>query len=263
MMNDRRASQGFMSNRKAIITMAVGDAYLRLWREKCRNGWQKYADKHGYDVVCIDTPLDDSVRARQRSPAWQKCLILGQKFIEKYERVVWVDADILINHASAPCIASTVPINKIGAVDAWAMPSPELAQAALDRLYDYWGDTCTIRDRTAQDYYASYGIAADFEQVVQTGVLVLSPSHHRYLLEKVYFDYEETGKGNFEMRPLSYELLKADSVHWLNHRFNLVWLVYKVLYYPFLLGAPPRNSGLLAKINRRFFRFTTICRDRS
>jgi len=38
----------------------------------------------------------------------------------------------------------------------------------------------------AQDYYASYGIAADFDQVVHTGVLVLSPSHHRYLLARLY-----------------------------------------------------------------------------
>lgn len=243
----------FMSNRKAIVTIAVGDAYLRLWRGKCQKGWQKYADKYDYDVICIETPLDDSERARQRSASWQKCLIFGHEDIEKYERVVWVDADIVINFENAPCIAAAVPIEKVGAVNAWAMPTPELAQVALDRLYDYWGESCTIRDRTAQDYYASYGIAADFDQVVQAGVLVFSPPHHRRLLEKVYFDYEETGKGNFEMRPLSYELIKADYVHWLDHRFNLVWLVYKVLYYPFLLEEPRLENRIFAKIKQKLF----------
>lgn len=233
--------------------MTIGDAYLQLWQEKCQKGWQKYANKYGYDVICIDTPFDDSVRARQRSPAWQKCLILSQKFVEKYERVVWVDADIVINHLCAPCIASSVPINKVGAVDAWAIPTAELAQVVLNRLYEYWGESCTIRDYTPQEYYASYGITADFDQVVQTGVLVLSPSHHRPLLEQVYFNYEETGKGNFEMRPLSYELLRADCVHWMDHRFNLVWLVYKVLYYPFLLDDPRHKNAILTKIKQRLF----------
>ncbi len=151
-----------MSNRKAIVTIAVSDDYVQLWQEKCQKGWQKYADNYGYDVICIDSPLDNSARALQRSVAWQKCLILSQKFVEKYERVVWVDADIVVNSEKAPCITETVPLEKIGAVDAWAMPTPDLAQVVLDRLYNYWGEECTIRDRTAQEYYASYGIAADF-----------------------------------------------------------------------------------------------------
>ena len=36
------------------------------------------------------------------------------------------------------------------------------------------------------------------------------------------------------MRPLSYELIKADLVHWIDHRFNAVWKNIKCLHYPFL-----------------------------
>ncbi len=247
-----------MINRKAIVTMAIGDDYLNMWREKCQNGWQKYADKYGYDVICIDTPLDDSKRARERSPAWQKCLILGQKYIKKYERVVWIDADILINYNDAPCISSTVPVNKLGAVNAWALPTPELAQVALDRLNDYWGIAYEIRDHTPQDYYASYGLNADFNEVVQSGVLVLSQSH-RHILEKVYFEYEEKNEGNnYEMRPLSYEILKSNCVYWIDHRFNLIWLVYKILYYPFLLDKTQPENRMLTKIRQKLFIMTPI-----
>ncbi len=62
------------------------------------------------------------------------------------------------------------------------------------------------------------------------------------LVMKVYYEYEETGKGNFEMRPLSYELLSAGVMHWLDHRYNLIWLAYKALHYPFLLGGASRND---------------------
>jgi hypothetical protein len=105
-----------MGYAKAIVTIALGEKYLTTWRRVCEANWYAYAQKHGYDIVCIDAPLDPSARARQRSPSWQKCLILGQDAIRKYERVVWVDADILINVGAAPSIVEGVPVDKVGAV---------------------------------------------------------------------------------------------------------------------------------------------------
>lgn len=57
-----------MGNAKAIVTLAIGEEYRHQWRTVCRANWQAYADKHGYDLICIDRPLDDSKRARGRSP---------------------------------------------------------------------------------------------------------------------------------------------------------------------------------------------------
>ena len=55
-------------------------------------------DGHGFlrNLICIEQPLDDSARAQKRSPCWQKCLILGEESVNKYDRVVWVDADVLM-----------------------------------------------------------------------------------------------------------------------------------------------------------------------
>lgn len=240
-----------MRNSKAIVTLAIGEDYQRQWRAVCRANWQEYADKHGYDLICIDKPLDDSERARRRSPAWQKCLVLSQDFSARYERIVWLDADILINHAQSPCVTSGVPVEKVGAVDAWATPTPDSARVALDRLYEYWGDACTIRDYTARDFYASYGLPPLFDQVVRTGVLVLSPRHHRGLLEQAYYGYEEARKD--DMRFISFELLKADCVYWIDGRFDPVWLVLKALHYPFLLAETRSQDerGLLARFQRK------------
>ncbi len=68
-----------MKQSKALVTLAIGEKYLHHWKNFAQNNWQKYADKHGYDLICIDTPLDTSERAQARSPAWQKCLILSQE----------------------------------------------------------------------------------------------------------------------------------------------------------------------------------------
>ncbi|MBE9224311.1 tetratricopeptide repeat protein [Phormidium sp. LEGE 05292] len=240
-----------MKQSKAIVTLAIGEKYLQFWQRFAQENWQNYADKHGYDLICIDKPLDTSERAQARSASWQKCLILSQEFSQQYERIVWIDSDILINTSSAPCIVEGVPIEKVGAVDYWSSPTPELLAQTLEREYDYWESLGIpfIKEYTAKDYYTNYGLPSHFEKIVQAGVMVLSPHYHREICEKAYFDYEEKGgpEWHYEMRPLSYELLKADCVHWIDHRFNLCLYPYMMLHYPFLLDNLPPDYSLLAE----------------
>jgi hypothetical protein len=163
-----------VQNTKAIVTLLVGESYETNWRTFCKPQWESYANKYGYDLIALNRPLDASARAQNRSPAWQKCLILSQEF---------------------------------------ALPN-------------------------------------GFDFIVNTGVLVLSASHHRELLESVYFGYEEKGgrEWQMEMRPLSYELLKAGVVHWLDPRFNVMWSNTEFIYYPFLLRPElPRDFVSRAK----------------
>lgn len=241
-----------MQHSQAIVTLAIGEKYVQQWKQLCEQNWRVYADQYGYDIICIDTPLDTSERAKKRSPAWQKCLILSQDFSQKYERIIWVDSDILINHAIAPNITQNVPLEKIGAVETWSGPTPELYAEALERMTQY----CqilgypTIANPQARDYYKNYGLPPDFDTVVQTGVMVFSPQHHREILEQVYNNYEEKpgGEWNYEMRPLSYELLKANLVHWIDYRFNNIWTTDKYLFYPFLLET---KRNLFTKIKNK------------
>ena len=124
-----------MTNSKAIVTLALGKKYLKEWQQFCQENWQKYADKYGYDVICIDAPLDESNRAIQRSPSWQKCLILSQNWSQNYDRIVWVDADIIIS-PEAPCIVQGVPVKKVGAVNLYETPSSEVYAQYLADIYE-------------------------------------------------------------------------------------------------------------------------------
>lgn len=228
-----------MSERKALVTLAVGDAFRRRWSEICKKNWQLYADRHGYDLICLEEVLDHSERARRRSPAWQKCLILSQPFSLNYDRLVWVDLDILI-HPLAPDICAGVPIDKIGAVDEYSIPTRALHRQMLVKNYATWRQqgVAFIPNETAQQYYTVFGLAHGYDQVVQTGAMVLSPRHHRELLESVYHQYEDKGPAwNYEMRPLSYEILRTDCAHWLDPRFNYIWGIYEALHFPFLTDA--------------------------
>lgn len=227
-----------MPNSKAIVTLTVGDYYINFWRNTCQDSWQKYAHRYGYDIICIDAPLDVSERAQKRGPAWQKCLILSQEFAQKYERIVWLDADIVINHTQAPCITQGVPLEKVGAVKNGSLFTPDLNQLVQKRLHETAIQLgYSLEEHSSPSYfYTSYGLPGDINEALNTGVLVLSPQHHRSILEKVYYTYEEKGgaEWNAENRPLSYELLKANLVYWVDPRFNACWSEYSTLYYPFI-----------------------------
>jgi hypothetical protein len=226
--------------KKAIVTFAIGKPYYERWHKLCEANWRRYAEHHGYDLICIDSPLDKSLRAQSRSAAWQKCLILSDERIKKYDRVVWVDSDILIN-PNAPCIVSKVPEDKVGATNAFE----QFAESLLGNsnfLMDKAVKSLRWSFRNSKEYYLKANLPEVFEKVVQTGVIVLSPRYHRSILEYTYYNHNDTPVGDYEMEGLSYELLKANCVHWLDSQFNTLWSAQMVKNYPFLL--PPEKTEI-------------------
>jgi hypothetical protein len=224
-----------MSRRSAIVTLAIGDEFSDRWHRLCEENWREYADRHGYDVICVEEPLDDSQRARDRSPSWQKLLLLGQPFASEYERIVWVDCDVVFG-AEAPAITDGVPLEKVGAVD-------EAGSLPIEFKRMLYG-------KPFADYYRDYGFDGSLEHVVQAGVMVTSPAHHRELFEHVYEAYEDKPGMFYEMRPLSWELLQRNLAHWIDPRFNMLWILYRAVHDPVLLEYHrwhPRVPGLARK----------------
>lgn len=247
-------SQLEMQNNKAIVTLTLGKTYQSFWERLCRANWEEYARRNDYDVIALSEPLDPSPHAAKRQLSWQKCLILSQPFSARYERIVWLDADILIN-PDAPDISVGVPLDKVGATDEFSTPSRADHQIALKKLYSFWESIGAkyYPSETPEKFYGAYGLPATFDRVVQAGVLVISPEHHREALEEVYFKYFERDapRGLAEMRALSFHLQEADMVHWLDYRFNNLWLVYLALNAPFLL-TDPENPALPEVAHRAF-----------
>jgi hypothetical protein len=221
--------------KQAIVTLVIGDEYRRRWEQISKKGWTAYCQRHGYDLIPIDRPLDESERAKKRSPAWQKCLVLEPSIASAYEQVVWLDGDILINPAAPPI---TAPLEKIGAINEHAFPSPADRLSIVRRLitgaplegianrsyWEAWLDP--------GDWHAFYGLPKKSGmQIVQTGVLVLSPKHHREILRYVYDHYDDRGSAeyNYEMRPLSYEIQNQGIQYWIDPKFNALtsWLVWQ------------------------------------
>ena len=236
--------------RTLLVTIAIGDRHWPRWNHYCRPSWERYAARHGFDVHCVQEPLDESERGRSRSPSWQKCLVLGQPFAQGYDRVVWIDADVVIN-PEAPSIVEAVPAEKVGAADEFAALPLIDPRGYPDSPLDLWEFTARAMTRsgTGPEHYRTWGLPGGFDQAVQAGVLVLSPAHHRAVLERVYDEYEDVEGALFEMGPLSYELLRAGLVEWLDQRFNTLWMHHRARYAPFLVDNPahPRAADAVAK----------------
>jgi hypothetical protein len=210
---------------KAIVTLACGNKYQKRFQQYCYANWKAYADRHGLGLLVYEDLLDHSPRALSRSPAWQKCLVIQAETCHKYDQVVWIDADIVINSTTAPHVFEGISANEIGAVKDFDYPSRDKYRERLGHLYQRWEALGIkyVRNLTPQEFMMNWGLPPT-KDVVQTGVLVASPEIHGPLFKRTYDVYEDKGEGmwNYEMRPLSYELLTGSTVKWLDPRFNVI-----------------------------------------
>ena len=81
--------------KKAIFTLAIGDNPMY---QAAILSFQHYADKVGADLIISDSlnyPINIENPKYSASPAWAEKLRIG-KLLKEYDRVLYVDADILI-----------------------------------------------------------------------------------------------------------------------------------------------------------------------
>jgi len=240
-------------NKQALVTLVLGRQYLETFNTWFRPGWERYCSIHGLDLIVIDQPLDVSPRAQNRSPAWQKCLIHRFPAVSRYEQVAWVDADIRIRPSSPNIFANLAP-DMIGAVNAYATPTKEDHDMALQKVYQQYDKLGAryVRNLTPQEFHGHFGLEAPYDGVVQTGVMVFSPQVHGEVFQKTYDSYEDKGDAiwNHEMRPLSYEILKAGAIQWISPKFNMSWYFYQEFFYPFLFEVESATLDSTLRLRR-------------
>jgi len=210
----------------AIVTMIVGDRYRELWQRVCKANWEHYAHKYGFDLIVIEEPLDRAEGALRRGLSWQKLLVGRVEGVQRYDRVVWIDADIVINAGAAPNILEDVPAEKVGAVHYHALLRYPLLTAAHRRVC--FGKSV---EELNTELFQVHGLSADPHCMISAGVLALS-HHHLPFLEAVYRKYpREADERHQEQVVLSYELFKAGLTHFIDDRFNAIWYEYKYGLY--------------------------------
>lgn len=215
--------------RAAIVTIVIGADYEETWARLCQDCWQDYARKFDFDLIVIAGPLDTSPRAAARSPAWQKLLILDQPWARRYERIIWLDSDIIIAPDAQNIALAWGPAEKIGLTRVGEQISHAERMLFLERLYGL-----PIRPEAAgrvwatdmRKRYASHGVPKH-DEMFNTGVMVASPQHHNDLFLRCY-DGEQKGR-LYEQPLLSHEILQRDLAHPISARFN--WGIQEALFF--------------------------------
>lgn len=212
--------------RQAIVTVLVGQTYVETWRVMCEPNWQAYADRHGFDLIVIAHLPDASPRGLGRSPAWQKLLILDQPWSAAYERIVWVDADIVIS-GHAPNILREAPDPaKIGASLSGAQFSEAEKHIYFERLHNLTVEPhlASLAWRfTEENGFSESEIDGEGAPMLNTGVLVMSPEHHNALLKEIYAS--ESASRLYEQPLLSREIHRAGLLVPITPRFN--WVIHE------------------------------------
>lgn len=222
---------------KALVTLTIGDKTISEFNV-FRPTWEKYAAQHGYDLVVIDSYLDDAPIARCRAANWQKLLVCRDKRVAGYEDAVWLDSDILINFHNAPCIvaANQAAPDKVGLVSHRQAyySNPEIRDNLVQRMGS--GDIADLYAAAKLDPVEDYS---------NTGVMVFKPALHAQLFEHVYASYEENSGSAKEETPLSHYLYGNGLANAIDPRFNRLWVYEVAQKYPILLNIGARAKELL------------------
>ena len=225
-------------NKNAIVSIAIGKKYSELWDRIARHSWERYAHALNMDIIMIRAPLDTSERAQGRSPAWQKLLILSQPWSQRYERILWLDSDVVITPWAQSILDYAPPIEKVGVSISQARLSPAERHIFYERFYNVCIRPDFIEEFTAAELQKNFGLynISSYGNMYNTGVLMLSPHHHASLFLDVY-ECPDNGERLYEQPHLSKEIDARGLAHELSARFNWGMLEPIALYVPKFINA--------------------------
>ncbi len=100
-----------MDNQTCLVTIVVGESYLRAFDRYSRRRAEEYCRRHGYDLRVLTEPVRE---LPGKKLTWQKLCLPDLPWWWRYRQIAFLDADILIAR-DAPPLPSIAP-GKIGGV---------------------------------------------------------------------------------------------------------------------------------------------------
>lgn len=216
----------------AIFTIAIKNSVNRKMYECTLNTVRHYAKKIGADLI---VQTKKKIHHPHYVPHMEKFNL--SKLLEKYDRVLYVDSDILITK-NAPNIFDKYP--DTNAVYMFNQAQIKSYNKPLSRIKDITGKKMDF-------WYKKNNRLAYFN----TGVILASRPHRKYFtLGKDYFDYI------FEQGYINYKLMKHHvPIKELDTKFNRLVRMYKEkkgYFLHYITGIKNREKVVVNEYKRLF-----------
>jgi|LakMenEpi03Aug12_release.lakeMendotaPanAssembly.Ray.scaffolds.fasta_scaffold591774_2 hypothetical protein len=201
-----------------LVTIAIGEQYIKEYENLFFESQKNYALKQGYEFMVIKDFLDKNIQHKS-TISFNKALVCSQEWSDKYDFIIFIDADILININSPPIHNYVDYGNSIGIIDEYSQPSKE-RRIKIQRKRGW--------ESSAKEYYKLSGFEIETDIVLNSGVLVLQPKFHKEFLENIYHKYVSKSISHrrgfhFEQSCIGYEILKANIYKVIDNKFNAIW----------------------------------------
>lgn len=247
-------------NKKVIITTAIGREFESFFYKNAYNSWKRYAQKYDYDIIVFNEALDKRSLQKGRHLGWEKLNVMTHDRVLAYDYAVWLDTDIWIKDG-APDICKENPVEYFGAVNAFTYPSHQENAKSLkvvDSIYRAAGMDVPV-PRNAHEFYQSNGVKTDCKNLIQSGVIVFSPSRTYDCITSCYERWASDPISRAgEMQWLSAALLEAFACDWLDEKYNADWIVYQCLADPDLFKGELLRKKKSSITDRLFYRSEKI-----
>ena len=227
--------------KKAIVTLAVGEKYLKKWEQNSLPSLLKYCKRHSLGLYVQTTPIDTS--EPRKKPQWQKILLpaeLKNKF-EFIDEFCYIDTDIVANQFAESIFIQNLQ-DKLSLVSQFNnLPfdlDEILRRIAFNRnkFYskDYPLDSSLFMK--FKDIYKYHNLPEQ-EDYACTGVFMGFIDSHAEILRDIYYQYDHTistlTDGGDEPI-LNYEFQSKFEVNWIPYQYQAIWIYEMAYKYPFL-----------------------------
>lgn len=216
------ATAPVMSPPHVIATVVVGDRWQRLHRQVFRPSLEKYAARHGYRLLTVESPLVAAAGTPARESGFSKYLIASLAEVRRARRVLYVDADMLVA-PSAPAFHTLELGQGIGVVDEWAQPAVG-RRVGYQRAHGF--------EESPGEYYALAGFDRDMSTMANGGMFICEPALHGDWLADLAQRHAPVAavhpRGvHYEQASFGASLEAAGLATWLPSAWNRIWSVHR------------------------------------
>lgn len=211
-----------MSSRHVIATVVVGTRFRRLHRRAFAPSLERYAARHGYELVVVERPLLGRAGADELESGFSRYLLPTLSRVASADRLLYVDGDMLVP-PGAPPFHELDLADGIGVVDEWSQPDRE-GRSAYQAAHGF--------EATARAYHASAGFDSEIATVINSGCYVCEPRRHAAWLEAFARRHapiaaEHPRGPHYEQSAFGMSLHREGLATLLPERWNRIWPVHR------------------------------------